>query len=352
MNTDNENPSNILIIRLSAIGDVVMASPLIGSFRRTYPEARISWLVDDGSKDILLGHPDIDEIIIWPRSAWRSLLREKRLLKLAGEITAFMGDLRRKPRFDLVLDAQGLLKSGFWAFVTGAKERIGLGSAEGSRYFMTRVIDLKEPDGRISFHYLQCAEELGLHAGDFRMSLATGGEEDRFALEFAEEFRVEDGYAALCPFTTRPQKHWRPERWSEIIGRLSENYGLTSVLLGGPGDQATADDISAHVNRETVNLVGKTTLKQVAAIIKHASLLIGVDTGLTHMGTAFLVPTVALFGSTCPYTRTYSPRTAVIYSARECSPCRRHPDCDDTFDCMVDIEVEDVLDSVKKVFAN
>src|SRR5690606_23114049 len=123
----------------------------------------------------------------------------------------------------------------------------------------------------------------------------------------------------LCPFTTRPQKHWMEERWAPLAGRLREEFGLQAVMLGGPGDRAAAARIEAAGG--VVNLAGATTLRQAAAVIRGASLLVGVDTALSHVGTAFEIPTVPLFGSTCPYRETDSPKTIVIYKKLDCSPC-------------------------------
>jgi heptosyltransferase-1 len=100
-----------------------------------------------------------------------------------------------------------------------------------------------------------------------------------------------------------------------------------------------------------VNLAGQLALMQSAAVIKHASLLIGVDTGLTHMGSAFGIPVIALFGATCPYTKTCSPQTVVLYHQYPCSPCRRSPTCDGRFDCMQAITVAEVIQTATSLLA-
>jgi heptosyltransferase-1 len=117
------------------------------------------------------------------------------------------------------------------------------------------------------------------------------------------------GYAVLAPFTTRPQKHWFEDAWQALAPQLIDATGLVPVILGGPADAEAAARIAAADPR-IVNLAGQTRLPEAVAAIAHAALLIGVDTGLTHMGTALARPTVAIFGSTCPYQTPAGPPAA------------------------------------------
>jgi heptosyltransferase-1 len=330
----------ILIIRLSAIGDVIMASPLIRAFRRTWPEMRISWLVEEASKPVLEANNDLDEIIVWEREKWRLLLREKRYLTLVKLVFSFIRSLRNK-RFDVAVDAQGLLKSGIWAFLSGARERIGIGSKEGSKYLMTRVVERSGASDRISSQYLLLAEEMGLDTDDFDMVMALSPK----ALQYAENFSssLVSSYVVLCPFTTRPQKHWIEDRWVDLIGRILERTQLTIVLLGGPADRAVSGEILPEGRSRIVNLAGETSVQQAGAVIANAALLIGVDTGLTHMGIALGTPTIALFGATRPYLDTDGTSGTVLYHPMECSPCRRTPTCDDRFTCMEAITTDEVF---------
>jgi len=145
----------------------------------------------------------------------------------------------------------------------------------------------------------------------------------------------------ICPFTTRPQKHWFAAHWRALVPRLSAELGLQVLMLGGPGDVEAARELAAGV--DVVNLVGETDLQTAAGMIRDCELLIGVDTGLTHMGIAFDRPTVCLFGSTRPYLRSDSDRTRVIYHALECSPCRRNPTCNGAYTCLREITPDEVI---------
>jgi len=246
-------------------------------------------------------------------------------------------------KYDLVLDCQGLLKSGFLAWLTGAKKRIGLGSKEGSRYLMTSVIERGGDQDQIGSEYRYLASELGCDTSQFPMRLHTAATAIESATELLSGLNQ---VAIISPFTTRPQKHWFNDAWIVLSGLLKEQ-GYTVVMLGGPGDLEASQSISD--NAEVINLVGKTDLPTAVAVIKRAELQVGVDTGLTHMGIAQNLPVVALFGSTRPYLKTDNPRARVIYHDLSCSPCKRKPVCDGAFHCMRDITANEVMTAVQEV---
>ncbi len=336
----------ILIVRLSAIGDIVFATPLIHALRSRYPEARLSWLVQPESAALLACHPELDEVIVWPRGEWSRLWRERRYRALWREVRAFRRELRRR-RFDQALDVQSLMKSGFLTWLSGARERIGLGSREGSQWLMTRVIARGGEPKRIGSEYLDFAQRLGLPSENFEMRIGLSDDDLRYAEGIVETHRLAPGFVVICPFTTRPQKHWFPDAWRQLAGRIQERWGLPVVMLGGPGDREAAAEIAAGL--PLVNLAGETRLRQAAAVIARSELLVGVDTGLTHMGIALNRPTLCLFGSTRPYLDTTHANARVIYHALPCSPCKRRPTCQGRFDCMRSITPDEVIDEAERL---
>jgi heptosyltransferase-1 len=337
---------SILIIRLSAIGDVVMASPLPAILRARWPQVRITWLVEPQAASLVARHPGVDRVVVWPKAQWRSWLRGGRWIRLGRDVARLRRELRSE-RHDLALDLQGLLKSGVFAWLSGARERVGLGSREGSQRLMTRVVPRGGDIRRIGSEYRHLAEALGLDVGDFWMQVGLSNEDRQVASALA---RVHpQGYLVACPFTTRPQKHWVEPAWGLLAVRLQEQFGMRLVLLGGPGDREAAERIAAQAGDAVDNRVGETSLTEAAAVISRARLLVGVDTGLTHMGPAFNVPTVALFGSTCPYLETGRDNTVVIYHDLPCAPCKRNPTCEGRFDCLTGITVDEVLTQVDRL---
>jgi heptosyltransferase-1 len=249
----------------------------------------------------------------------------------------------------MALDVHSLMKSGFLTWLSGARQRIGLGSREGSQWLMTRVIDKGEDTRRIASEYLNLAMALGLPVDDFEMDVVPGEATEAFARQLIRERGLQNGYVVISPFTTRPQKHWFEASWIALVPQLQQQLGLQVVLLGGPGDLEAAARIQAGVNGSLTSLVGETSLIQAAALVKHAGLVIGVDTGLTHMGIAFNRPTICLFGSTCPYLDTAHDNAVVLYHRLDCSPCKRRPTCNGRFDCMRAITVSEVLGEAQRL---
>ena len=343
--------ARILIVRLSAIGDIVFASPIVAALRRTYPKAHIAWLVQPECAALLDHHPDLNETIVCPMGHWRRLWRERRLSELARGIGTLRATLRER-RFDLALDLQGLAKSGLLAWLSGAPRRIGLGSREGSQWLMTRVIARGGDPQRIGSEYLYLAETLGLPAGTFPMAVHYSATDTEFAAETLAHAGIAGGYAVLCPFTTRPQKHWTEDRWATLAARLRAELGVTPVLLGGPGDEEAGRRIADDCDGILVNLTGRTSLTEAAALIDGAELLVAVDTGLGHMGLALGTPSVLLFGSTCPYTDTTRTNARVLYHRLPCSPCKRRPTCGGAFTCMREISVGEVARTARRSSAS
>jgi len=325
-----------------------MASPLIKSLRSRYPEAYIAWLVQSEASELLTANPSLDEVIVWPRGDWRRLWLEMRWFQLAREIHKFIRLLRSR-HFDMVIDLQGLLKSGIWARLTGAPVRIGLGSKEGSRLLMNQIVDKPGDDDRIGPEYRHLAYKLGLDYSEFDMGVTLTDEDIQYATQVIEDNELADGFVVVCPFTTRPQKHWVQDNWAVLAERVQAEYGVKTVILGGPDNRDIAEMMAARCKGAAVSLAGQTRLRQAAAIISKSSLLVGVDTGLTHIGVTYNIPTIAIFGSTRPYLETEHNNILIIYKYLECSPCGRNPTCGGAFTCMTSVTVDDVMVNVSRL---
>lgn len=339
----------ILIIRPSAIGDVIMASPMIHALRQAYPEARLIWLAEPQVADLLRANPELDGVVFWPKSRWRELLKKGQLLSLSREIKSLAGELRRE-KFDLALDVQGLLRSRLLAWLSGARERVGFDSREPGRFLMSRIVSKGPQSTRMSSEYCHLMGELGLNPGEFRPSIVVAPEDRQVARDLLQG--VGSDFVLIAPFTTRPQKHWFEERWGLLVKQIEGRFGLPVVIAGGPGDEEASRRIRVNAQGRIFDFTGKTSLGQAAAMIERSALVIGVDTGLTHLGTAFSRPTVALFGSTCPYLETASPLTQVLYENLPCAPCRRKPTCNGEFHCMQALTVEKVVAAAENLLGN
>lgn len=328
-----------------------MASGMIRALRRRYPQAYIAWLTQPGPDALLRANTELDDVLVWRKDAWIQHLKSGCWGQLAGECRALFGRLRRSD-FDTVLDAQGLLKSGLWAWLTGAESRLGLGSREGSQHLMTRVIDRPADDARFGSEYIDAAVALGAEAGSFVPHIVVDHDSHRTAVDRLQEQIGNRPFVALAPFTTRPQKHWFDGYWRTLIADLQKDRECAVVILGGPDDSQAGDSLAASSQSadlpSVVSLAGRTSLLETMALIERAELLIGVDTGVTHMGTVAGRPTVALFGSTRPYTEPGTSTTSILYEPLSCAPCQKHPICEGRFTCMAELTPARVLAAARE----
>ncbi|HAZ41463.1 MAG TPA: lipopolysaccharide heptosyltransferase [Methylococcaceae bacterium] len=345
MNTST--PQRVLIVRLSAIGDIVMASGLIPALRSLWPEAHIAWLAETGPSELLRANPRLDEVIELPRQRWKTMTREGQRGLAIKEMWGFAKRLREQS-FDLTIDLQGLLKSGVWAFASGAPRRIGLGSKEGSQWLMTECLARNETDPRMGKEYRALAVSLGAQDADFTPDIQIPDALKIKAQAELERLFGDEKVALLAPFTTRPQKHWFNERWVTLSQGL-RTLGYRSLILGGPADLQAAEDLARCMGPDVVSLAGKSALLESAALIQKVNLLIGVDTGLTHLGKALGTPTIALFGSTLPYWEAPTSKAEILFVREPCSPCHRKPVCNGLFTCMRHLEPQGVLDAVRRI---
>ncbi len=343
-----KTPTSILIIRLSAIGDNVMATPLIRAFRRKFPDARIDWLVQPESRDLVSHHPELREAISWPTRRFKQLSRERHYLTLMREWVSALREIRKR-RYDWVVDTQGLLKSGLIAWSSGAHYRIGCGAREGAQFMVHDNVPKIHGKPRISSEYLDIAAFLDLPTEPFDMELGLPPTSAINVEKTLAEFSLHPhAFVALFPFTTRPQKHWIESHWVDWIDRWWQQTQIPCVLLGGPGDREASHRIIQQLRSPAavINLAGERFLSipDSAAFIARARLCVGVDTGMTHMSIAQKRPTVCLFGSTVPYTETGShPHVRILYESLPCAPCRKHPTCNGRYDCMQQLRVDSVL---------
>jgi heptosyltransferase-1 len=353
--SEASDPKSILLVRLSAIGDNVFSTSLIPPLRARYPSARLYWVTQPESVPLLASNPRLDGVVEMPLRRLQQLFRERRLRALWREWTRFRARLRAL-QADLAIDLQGRLKSGVIVRASGARHRVGLGSREGSQWLMHDVIPRRVDDTDINAEYRDLARWLGLETGDFPMDLAVAPESELAVDALQAAHGLERGFIALVPFTTRPQKHWIDTHWTALVSSLAKQIARPMVLLGGPGDGDRARLILRGVDAAApvVSLTGEAciSLVEASSLIRRADLLIGVDTGMTHMSIAHRRPTIGIFGSTLPYLSTRTPKTFMHYAGLDCAPCRRHPTCDGAFTCMREVSPAAVLDTAIRLLGD
>lgn len=346
----SQQKTSVLIVRLGDTGDIVLASPVAEAIRKRSPNAHICWLCQKEFKGALEGHPAVDEIICWDRKSWAEKFDNHNYPALLNEVRLCRRELRQY-RFDLALDLQGLVSSAFLTWLSGAKTRIGLGSGERGNLLMTRTISRNMGDqAQVGAEYRYLMYQLGYPEHDWKMHVPLPAHAIESANELLAEALGQQPYVVICPFSSQQQKLWPDESWQQLILRIRGRYQLKTVILGNESDNEKAQNIAKLCG--ATNLSGKTDFQENAAIIKGAALLIGVDTGLTHLGHALKIPTISLFGSSCPYSHTGQESSTVIYLDKVCSPCGSKPSCKGRFDCMKEISPDLVLTEIKPLMKN
>lgn len=339
------NDLSILIVRLSAIGDVVMTTAAVRALRRRMPRARIVWVIETKSAGILEGNPDVDETIIFDRNGPTSFL--------------VLAQILRKRRFDVALDFQGLARSAFVAASSGAKRRIGYaGGREFSRiaYNETIACPGTASTGRCRHGmncYMRLLEPLGIipddRDGDMRVIVSDEERESTARIIAEAGIGSDEPVAALCPATTRANKHWTEEGWAKLTDLVWQKTGLRSIFLGAQADRAMIEQILSKTGSPAINLAGRTSLKQAVAALDRCSMVVAVDTGLLHIGVALGRPSVGIFGPTTAW-RNHIHRNNFTVVRKEivCAPCYKKPRCE-RFECISDIMPEDVLSAAQAV---
>lgn len=343
-------PRAILVVRLSALGDVALSTAVLEPLRRAYPDAHVAWLVQPEAAPLVAGNPALDEVIELPRHEWARSLRRGRILRVAREAARLVHRLHAA-RFDLALDLQGLWKSAAWARLSGAPRRIGAGPREGSGVLLTERVQRPARPATPGVEYVPLLAALGAECREPRPAVVPADGDREAAARRLEAAGLAPGFVALCPFTTRPQKHWPPARWAELARALHREPGRPLVLLGGPGDRDAARAIAAAAGVPVTDWSGRTGIGEAAALLAHAGLVIGVDTGLTHLAAGQARPTVALFGSTRPYGEHPGLPLRVLRHDLPCAPCHRHPTCGGAYTCMHALGVAEVLAAARALLA-
>jgi len=336
----------LLVIRLSALGDVVTASPVSRIVKQADPGGELVWAVEERCADVLRGNPYIDELLVLPTSRnWGKWLRAGRLDTVLGQLGQLRRGLRGR-RFDAVIDFQGLLKSALIAGVARADRKLMPADAtERAPWLFTEIVPRKIQDWHTSTMYVSLLEPLGIKPqspADYQMIQPISDQAAERGAAWLKQAGLETGgYVAICPGTTRPQKMWPDEYWPELLARLHAHLGVPGLILGGPSERELAAGILGAATSPICSAVGETSIQETAALLKSARLTVAVDTGPMHMAVAVGCPTISLFGSTGPRLFTDGSPYVCLHRHFACWPCHRHPICE-RYECLRAIRPEDV----------
>jgi lipopolysaccharide heptosyltransferase I len=290
----------ILLVRPSALGDVCRSVPVLASLRRAFPDAVIDWLVQDSFADAVRHHPALDAVVPFPRGDLGVSSRRGNLLPTLRWMNAA---LRPRPHYDLVIDAQGLFRSGLFAWWTGARNRVGYRNAEEmGGLFLNRAVRVPRSwhavDRMLALTPLAGAEALR------DMRLYPDPDElawvDRQPWASPSEQPHAARFAVLAPTSRWPGKQWPAERFAELARRLLARGLPAVVIVGGPDERAQITPLLEWASAEprALDLVGATSIARLMAVIARSSLVVANDSAALHMAVGFDRPLVALFGPT------------------------------------------------------
>lgn len=335
-------PHRILIVRLSAIGDVVHGVPVLCALREALPEAFLGWVVEGRTGDLLEGHPALDALVRVPRG-WLKSPREVWLL------------LRRlhELKFDTAIDLQCLTKSGIAAWLSGARRRIGKAGSDGrelSRWFHNELVACS--GSHVIEHYLDLLKPLGIEFPGVRFDLLERVEDGKTADEFLRTHGLTAGHFALVnPGAGWPSKVWPAERYGELARHLAKAHGLPSVAAWGLSSELALAKTIVAASGGHARLAPPTSMTEFAALCRRSALFVGSDTGPMHLAVAVSVPTISLHGpSLADWCGAYGPHNIRLQVRYEKGSANERRQADDS--AMRAIDVTMVADACDKLLRN
>lgn len=339
---------DVLIIRLSSIGDVIHCTPVARSLKIAYPDCKITWIIGEVSADLLAYNPYVDEIIVWSREQFEKHLRNCEFAK-AWELWTSLREQLATRKFDVVLDIHGLFLTGMIAKLVNTNRRIGMSQArELNSLFMTETA---APCGlHITDKYLGVLQAIGITAVDHQMFLDLAEQEKRFAEQFllAEGIRSSEKFVVIIPGTTWLSKNWPTDLFAQMIQILSKDFKI--VMCGGKAEIELGEKIQKLAGVPIINAVGKTNLLEMAALLARSAVVIAGDTGPLHIAAALAVPTVSIFGPTNPISYApLGPGNEILVNKLPCSFCHKGKCPKGNAICMSSITPQAVAEQVYRM---
>jgi heptosyltransferase I len=362
----NHDFRKILLVKLSAVGDVVHTIPVLNKLRRRYPSAQLDWLVTPTIAELLRHHPAITRIIEFEREAWSKPWR----LAPFASYARLAAELRRAA-YDLVIDMHGQFRTAVLTLATGAPARIGFdrprarvwdasprkfpeqarkhawqGAREGSWIAYTHHIKVPTLDLHAVDRYLNVGSILGLdrEPADFSFPIPQSAV-SRVETLLAQHGANRGDFVIMAPGTIWETKHWGSDKFAKVAGHFMSK-GFAVVLIGSQRERAVCEEVTG-LAPGAVNLAGLTTLSELTALIHRSAICITNDSGPMHLAVALNRPVTSIFGPTDPiWIGPYGRANAVLQANLECSPCylRRLKHCRHDHACMRNVSALAVIE--------
>jgi len=334
----------VLIVKMSALGDVVRALPVASALRRRFPSMHLTWAVEERFAPLLRRHRGVDRVVAFPRLDWGAVDR------------AWPAALRRALRevradtYDLALDLQGLFKSSVIALSSAAPIRVGLQPQREGAWLVSRAIPVRrrhEVD-----RFVDCAVHLGAAAEpvDFGLSVEPSAAAAVKRRLHACGVTPSEPLIVINPTATGGWRDWPEEHWVRVASALAASGRI--VLIGMALYRARHHALTARLRSGAIDLTGETDLSQLVALLARCALHLGPDTGTVHLAAALGRPVVSVYGPTSPWRASpYGQLDRVVYRAGACGlECPRW--CTRRRRCLRDISPDEVVARAHAALAN
>ena len=336
----------VLIREVNWLGDAVMTTPALAAVRAAFPGRRLVLVANPLVAELFRHHPDVDGILLYERDGRHG--GAAGMIRMAREV--------RRERPGAAFIFQNAFDAAILAFLAGIPERIGY-ATDGRRFLLTNAIPVTEEIASLHHveYYLRLLSGIGIPVpAEPRMRLMVT-EEERAAMRArlaGEGIRETGPVLGINPGATYGSaKRWYPDRFAAAADALSEEWNASVVLMGSAPEKPLADDIAAAMRRRAVNLAGRTTVRELMALLSLCGFLVTNDSGPMHVAAALGVPLAAVFGPT-DWRKTFpwTPRARIVRVDVDCSPCMLR-ECDRGHECMLGVTAEMVVDAARGLMA-
>ena len=348
-----------MIVNPFGIGDVLFTTPLIHTLKDAFPRSKLGFLCNKRTASLLRNNPFINEIFIYERDDFKRLLSVSKLEWLK-EFSSFIRQIK-KARFNLAIDLSLSSNFGFFLWLAGIKKKVGY-NHKNRGFYLTNSVKLSGyEDKHVVEYYNSLLGFIGIEPKYQNLELYLSDEDKQYAESIFKEYRI-NGSSQVIALSAgggaswgieAEIKRWPKEKFASLVNKIIEKYKLTVIIVGDLKERDLLLNIETGHQNKVINLAGKTTLAQSAAIINRADLFIGNDGGLLHIAVAQSKKTISFFGPVDP--KIYGPyppdesRHIVLRKALDCSPCYRKfrlSPCLRRQECLRSIEVEEALNAI------
>lgn len=312
--------NRILVITLSNIGDIILTTPVIGALAKTFPDARLDVMVGPNGKEIFEKDPNIFKVIIYDK---HMPMTDKARLQMK----------LKKLRYDLVVD----IRNTIFPLLISPKCRTAT-----IQKFPHHILHSKKK-------HLYRLKSVGVDRMDEPSYIHITKDDEEYVDKILKEYAIPEPIVVISPGAKSHIKRWTAEGFAEVADRLIVECKASVVFVGAKEDEAIVSDIIAKMKNKPYNLVDKTSIRQLASLIKRSKVLVTNDSAPLHLGNAVGAKVVAIFGPTDP--RKYGPTgefDVVINEKLSCAPCEE-AECAHNYECMRSIAPDAVFDAAKMI---